>query len=230
MMPSDEQAANELMALVGVALERQDDGLALQDELQLAWLAADLRASLSSGDRSTDERNAEAFARRMVTRLAIRHAQRALPPRELQCRPAPVVATVAQGLRAAREQRAAAMLDLAAAAGAGRAIWDEPCDTWLELPSDIPACPCVALRVTGDSMEPVLAARDVILVKLDAPPMMDDLVVARLPDDGFVVKCVAGITSTHLTLTSFNPAYAPLVVERRGTSILGTVIARFSRL
>ena len=230
MTPPDEQAAEELMRLVGAALERQDDDLALQDEPQLAWLASDLRASLSSAERSADERDAEAFACDMVARLAIRRAQRALPRRELQCRPAPMVATVAQGLHAASEHRAAVMLDLAAAAGAGRAIWDEPCDTWLELPSDIPARPYVALRVAGDSMDPVLAARDVILVKLDAPPVVDDLVVARLPDDGFVVKRVADITSTQLTLASFNPAYAPLLVERHGTSILGTVIARFSRL
>ncbi|MDB4912418.1 MAG: Peptidase conserved region [Gemmatimonadetes bacterium] len=230
MMPSDEQAADELMRLVGAALERQDDDLALQSEAQLAWLASDLRGALSSDEHAADERDADAFARDMVARLAIQRAQRALPRRELQSRPAPMVATVAQGLHAASEHRAAVMLDLAAAAGAGRAIWDEPCDTWLELPSDIPSSPYVALRVAGDSMEPVLAARDVILVKLDAPPTVDDLVVARLADDGFVVKRVAGITSAQLTLASFNPAYAPLVVERVGTAILGTVIARFSRL
>ena len=48
-----------------------------------------------------------------------------------------------------------------------------------------------ALRVAGDSMAPVLDSREVILIDLDAAPRVDDLIVARLPDQSHVVKRVA---------------------------------------
>ena len=75
----------------------------------------------------------------------------------------------------------------------------------------------------------MLSPRDVILVRLDAVPVVDDLVVARLPDDGFVVKRVASLSGGSLELASFNPEYEPIVVGLHQASVLGTVIARFSR-
>jgi phage repressor protein C with HTH and peptisase S24 domain len=75
----------------------------------------------------------------------------------------------------------------------------------------------------------VLAPRDVILVQLDASPSVDDLVVARRPDEGFVVKRVASLTPQQIELASFNEAYAPVTVPRGPATVLGTVIARFSR-
>lgn len=139
------------------------------------------------------------------------------------------MATVSQAMAIAGDQRCATMLDLAAAAGTGRAIWDEPCESWLELPPDVPSSRHVALRVEGDSMEPVLTPRDVILVKLDAAPVVDDLVVARLADDGFVVKRVASLSGRSIMLASFNPVYEPIVARRDQVHVLGTVIARFRR-
>ena len=63
--------------------------------------------------------------------------------------------------------------------------------------------------------------RDVILVQLDATPAVDDLVVARVGEEGYVVKRLAAMTASGLTLASFNPAYAPIVVGRDGATILG---------
>jgi len=140
-----------------------------------------------------------------------------------------VSATVTQSLPIAMEQRCAVMLELAAAAGAGRELWDEPCDTWVELPADLPPARYLAMRVEGDSMQPVLAPRDVILVQLDAAPAVDDLVVSRWPDGGFVVKRVASLTPKRIELASFNEAYEPVTVRRDPSTVLGTVIARFSR-
>ncbi|NUO38083.1 MAG: S24 family peptidase [Gemmatimonadaceae bacterium] len=225
----DDDAVDELMRLVGAEVERQDDALAYQSEAFLAWLAKDLRAGMSSDERARDARDAELFARRAMARLAARRVERRLPQRELNERAAPISATVAQAIPLAREQRCAVLLELAAAAGAGRALWDEPCDTWVELPPDLPAERYVALRVEGDSMEPVLSPRDVILVQLDTVPAVDDLVVARRPEEGFVVKRVASLTSRQIELASLNAAYEPVTVRRTRSTILGTVVARFAR-
>jgi phage repressor protein C with HTH and peptisase S24 domain len=214
---------------VGTEVERRDDGLAHVGESLLAWVAQDLRAGASSGERARDERDANEFARRTLARLAERRAGQRLPRQSLQERAAPIAATVAQSLPLAMEQRCAVLLELAAAAGAGRELWDEPCDTWVELPADLPPARYVALRVDGDSMQPVLAPRDVILVQLDALPVVDDLVVARRPDAGFVVKRVASLTPKQIELASFNDAYAPVTVRRDPSTVLGTVIARFTR-
>ena len=227
-MTDHDDVLDELIRALGAAIERQDDALIYQDEHFLAWLANDLRMGLSRAERARDERDADAFAQRAAQQLAIRRAERSLPRRELRYRGAPITATVSQSVPQAAAERCAPMLDLAAAAGVGRALWDEPCEAWLELPADVPSGRYVALRVAGDSMDPVLTPRDVLLVKLDGVPAVNDLVVARLRDDSFVVKRVAGLATDSLELASFNPAYAPIVLPRARGAILGTVIARFS--
>jgi SOS-response transcriptional repressor LexA len=227
MTQFDDDAVDELMRLVGAEIERTDCDVRHQSEAMLQWLARDLYEGLNARQRKRDADTADVFAAGVSARLAIRRAERRLPSRSLSQRTAPVVATVAQSMALAADQRCATMLDLAAAAGAGRVIWDEPCDSWLELPADIPSSRHVALRVDGDSMLPVLASRDVILVKLEAAPVIDDLVVARLADDGFVVKRVASLSGGRITLASFNPAYDPIVAQRDQVHVLGTVIARF---
>jgi len=224
----DDDAVDELMRLVGIEIERTDHDVRHQSEAVLQWLAWDLRDSLNAPQCQHEAEAADAFAASVSARLAIHRAERRLPPRPLNRRSAPVVATVSQAMELAADQRCATMLELAAAAGTGRVIWDEPCESWLELPSDIPSSRHVALRVEGDSMRPVLAPRDVILVKLEAAPVVDDLVVARLADDGFVVKRVASLSGRKITLASFNPAYDPIVARRDQVHVLGTVIARFS--
>jgi phage repressor protein C with HTH and peptisase S24 domain len=169
------------------------------------------------------------FARRALTRIAVRRAEKTLPLRNLRERAAPITATVAQALSTASRERCATILDLAVAAGAGREIWDEPCDRWLELPDDIAAGRYVALRVAGDSMTPVLEPREVILIQLDATPRIDDLIVARLPDQSHVVKRVASIREGRIELASFNPDYESIFVPRNPSPVVGTVIARFTR-
>jgi phage repressor protein C with HTH and peptisase S24 domain len=229
MTQFDDDAVDELMRLVGAELERMDTDVLHQSESMLAWIAQDLRSSASMTERARDERDADAFARRALARLAERRAERRLPRQPLRGRTAPVAATVAQSLSVAMDAGCAVMLELSAAAGSGRELWDEPCDTWVELPANLPSARYVAMRVDGDSMQPVLAPRDVILVQLDAVPMVDDLVVARRPEAGFVVKRVASLTTRQLELASFNDAYPPVTVRRDPSTVLGTVIARFSR-
>ncbi|MGH7602763.1 MAG: S24 family peptidase [Gemmatimonadaceae bacterium] len=225
----DDRSIEDLMSVVGREIEKGDNELAYQDERFLLWLAKDLRCGQSRDERSKDERDAAQFARRALNRLVVRRAEHDLPPRRLRERTAPMSATVAQALSAAASERCATILDLAVAAGEGREIWDEPCDRWLELPDDIPSGRYVALRVAGDSMTPVLGSREVILVQLDAAPRVDDLIVARLPDQSHVVKRVASIGTGRIELASFNPEYESIFVPRDPSPVVGTVIARFTR-
>lgn len=226
---ADVGGTDELIRIVGEEIARQDDGLVYQDERFLAWLANDLRESMSAEEREKAERDADAFAARSVLRLAIRRSEDRFPRRELKSRIASVPGTVAQALPLAAAERCAVMLSMSAAAGAGRELWDETCDSWLELPPDINAGRYLALGVAGDSMVPLLTPHDVILVKLDAAPAVDDLVVARVGENGFVVKRVASLSGERMLLGSFNPSYPLLSVNRADVSLLGTVIARFSR-
>lgn len=226
---ADAGGLDELIGIVGGEIARQDDALAFQDERHLAWLAQELRAGLTAEEHAKDERDADAFAARAVLRLGVGRAERRFPRRELKARTGSVQGTVAQSLPLAAAEGCAVMLSLSAAAGAGRELWDETCDTWLELPPDIATGRYLALGVSGDSMVPLLTPHDVILVKLDAVPVVDDLVVARVGENGFVVKRVASLSAERMLLGSFNPSYPLLAVNRADVSLLGTVIARFSR-
>lgn len=224
----DENLIDELMRLVAREIEVSSSQAASSDESFLAWVARDLRDGMSGDERKTDEVKASAFAKRSSARTAARRTERGLPQRELRHRAAPVIATVSLAVRESARHGCATLLDLAVAAGPGRELWEENCEEWLELPEDIPPSEhYLALRVSGDSMSPVLEPRDVILIKLDGSPAVNDLVVARIPDQGYVVKHVASIRNGHIELSSFNPHYKSAFVSRTRASILGTVIARF---
>lgn len=229
MVRLDDGSIELLMSAVGRETQSVDENLVYQDERFLFWLANDLRAGLDHEQRSLDERQAIEFARRTLTRLKVRLAEKRLPRRQLRERAATVRATLAYAVPAASSERCATILDLAVAAGAGRELWDEPCDRWLELPDDVPSGRYVALRVAGDSMAPVLGTREVILIQLDAAPRVDDLIVARLPDQGHVVKRVASMKGSTMELASFNPEYESIFVAREPSPVVGTVIARFTR-
>ena len=228
MVRLDDRAIDDLMSAVGRETELADEDLAYQDERFLFWLANDLRTGLDHEQRSQDERDAAEFARRALTRLKIRLVERKLPRRRLRERSASIDATLAHAVPAAMRERCATILDLAVAAGGGRELWDEPCDSWLELPDDVPSGRYVALRVAGDSMAPILGPREVILIELDAKPRVDDLVVARLPDQSHVVKRVASMKGSTMELASFNPEYESIFVAREPSPVVGTVIARFT--
>jgi len=229
MASFDDRVIDDLMSAVGRETELSDNELSYQSEQFLLWLANDLRGGLDREQRSQDERDAIEFARRALTRFQIRLAEKRLPRRQLRERSATVNATLVHAIPAASRERCATILDLAVAAGSGRELWDEPCDRWLELPDDVPSGRYVALRVSGDSMAPVLDPREVILIQLDVTPRVDDLVVARLPDQSHVVKRVAAMKGATMELASFNPEYESIFVAREPSPVVGTVIARFTR-
>lgn len=227
-MKYDEEMIDEAMRLVAAEIEVKEGTKAYRDERFLSWLANDLRIGLSGAERSRDELDAAAFGRRVSARIAAQRADKRLPQRELRHRAAPVTASLTESLSQSAREGCASLLDLAVAAGAGREIWDEPCEQWLELPRDIPPSDrFIALRVAGDSMSPVLEPKDVILLKLGAHAAVDELVVARVPDHGYVVKYVSAIKENRIELSSFNPEYDATQIPRSNHAIVGTVLARF---
>jgi phage repressor protein C with HTH and peptisase S24 domain len=129
-----------------------------------------------------------------------------------------------QVARTAGPHRAAPLSELSVAAGIGRELWDEPCEEWIELPDDVPDGSYVGLTVAGDSMQPLLHAGDVLLVQLGSDIFEDTIVVARHPDDGYVVKRVGDVTVADVELTSLNPAFGPLHIPRDASLIVGTVV------
>jgi phage repressor protein C with HTH and peptisase S24 domain len=133
----------------------------------------------------------------------------------------------------ARGAGAAPLVDLAVAAGAGRALWDEPSETWVVIPAEsgLPSRRYLALRVGGDSMTPLLHSGDVVLVDLEGDVAPGAVVVARQPDDrgegGYVVKRVGGMSPASLELTSINPEYPPLTIPSDRRHVVGTVVLRW---
>jgi SOS-response transcriptional repressor LexA len=55
----------------------------------------------------------------------------------------------------------------------------------------------------------------------------DTVVVARVPDHGYVVKRVGRVTRSRLELTSLNTAFAPVTVPREPGTVVGTVVMRW---
>ena len=198
-----------------------------------AWLAREARARQSPVERAATARDAEAFA----ARWAVRHLAARLrlvlvdgdppaaPARAVREAPAP--GSLRDCVREGRRSERFPLVDARAAAGAGREIWDEPCADWIARPAGVPNGDYLALRVAGDSMTPLLHDADTILLTLGGEPAPDTVVVARLPDDGYVVKRLARVGRDFLELHSVNEAYAPLVVARAEATVLGTVVMRW---
>jgi SOS-response transcriptional repressor LexA len=139
------------------------------------------------------------------------------------------VGPLAPMVLAARRVHAAPLAELGVAAGSGRELLDEPCDTWVALPADLPSSRYVALRVVGDSMLPLLHSGDLVLLDLDAPVRPGMIAVARHPEHGYVVKRVArmGADGSPLSLVSLNPAYPAVSLERVPGALMGPIVLRW---
>ncbi|GAB4479539.1 MAG: hypothetical protein OHK0018_10860 [Erythrobacter tepidarius] len=120
-------------------------------------------------------------------------------------------------------------LDVGAAAGAGRLAGAEAAfDTfrfsrrWLAEQGLENARLC-AIRVEGDSMEPLLNDGDEILVDCSPRPFRDGIHVVRV-DDALMVKRVASAGPGRIALLSQNLAYPPVEVATDAVTIIGRVV------
>jgi len=114
------------------------------------------------------------------------------------------------------------------AAGPGRELWDEPVDDWLVLPAGVPSMRALALRISGESMVPLLHHGDTVLVELGTPVTKGRVVVARHPDDGYVCKRVHRVGRREVELASLNPAYGVVTIPRDERLVVGTVRAAWT--
>ena len=219
-----EHDLDRLTQLAGARAEGEEE-IEL-DSRFLDWQAAELRARQRPSERLGERRINDVVARvkeRMFGRSLGMQCADVLPEPET---PAPEYAVLASNVSEGGPRFAPA-LDHGIAAGTGRALWDEPCDTWVRVPDEMPRGDYVALTVKGDSMLPLIHSDDVVLVKLGAEVARDTIVVARRPDDGYVVKRVGRVSPSTVELISLNPDYPPSTIERGEGTIAGTVLLRW---
>jgi hypothetical protein len=229
--PRDERMASlrgqQLLAELAARAEMErGDSPYYVDERVVGWLAREVSSPHRSSDGWSPARVRAAAtrlrARAEAARLKVRLVAGS-PPVERAAQPG----MIADVMEAARALRAAPRLELGAAAGVGRDLWDEPCEQWVRVPDDAPAGSYVSLRVVGESMDPLLHTGDSVLVQVGSKVARDTVVLARVPDAGYVVKKVGKVTRALLELLSLNDAFPPIVVPRDEHTIVGTVVLRW---
>ena len=120
-------------------------------------------------------------------------------------------------------------LDLGASAGSGRVAGGEGAfdafrfsRRWLA-EQGLESAQLSAIRVEGDSMEPLLNDGDEILVDCSPRPFRDGIHVVRLGDT-LMVKRVASAGAGRMALLSQNLAYPPVEVAAEEVAIIGRVV------
>ncbi len=86
-----------------------------------------------------------------------------------------------------------------------------------------------AIRVLGDSMDPVLRDGDEILVDRTPRPFREGVHVVRL-GEALHVKLLQAVPPHQLRLISKNPAYEPVEVAMTDVDVLGRVVWKGGRL
>lgn len=86
-----------------------------------------------------------------------------------------------------------------------------------------------AIRVEGDSMEPLLRDGDEILVDCAPRPFRDGIHVVRV-GDSLMVKRVASAGPGRIALLSQNPVYPPVEVTAEEVAVIGRVVWKGGRV
>ncbi|MBC2650690.1 S24 family peptidase [Novosphingobium aerophilum] len=126
-------------------------------------------------------------------------------------------------------------LDVAASAGPGAYGQDDAAigtfrfsARWLREQGFDPAM-LSAIRVAGDSMEPLLRDGDEILVDRTPRPLRDGIHVVRIEDSLLVKRVQTGVPG-QIVLESQNPAYRPIVLKPHEVEVIGRVVWKSGRL
>jgi phage repressor protein C with HTH and peptisase S24 domain len=197
---------------------------AWSDEAFLAWLAAESRARAGRRARAAYDANAMlASGRALRTRVLARQSDVGVVHGAPRLTAALRVDAPQHVMEEAREVGAVPYVDLAAAAGTGRELWDEPVEEWLIPAEGAPRLRALAMRISGESMEPLLHDGDTVLVELTPALVRGRIVVARRPDDGYVCKRVECIGRRDVLLASLNRACEDVTIPRDERLIVGTV-------
>lgn len=222
-----EAQSDPLINLVGHVERERANSPAFEDPRFVEWLSNEARAAGGGAAEALGRREITALARQVLERASAErlgvHAARGRARELAHGTPAPV----SQLVEESRDAGQTGILDLAAAAGVGRELWDAVVDTCVELPPGLPKARYLALKVAGDSMQPLLHTGDTILVRLGNDVKPDTVVVALVPDSGYVVKRAGRVTRASLELLSLNPEYRPIHIDREEHTVLGTVVLRW---
>jgi SOS-response transcriptional repressor LexA len=220
-----EYETDRLIELAARAQLEREDSVFYSNERFIEWLGRDLRerAELNAAAGHALDRIAQRLHMRLLAvRLGVADGGRC-PAIE----PAPDATSAEALLASAARARRAPQWDLSVAAGAGRELWEEPCEGLIPLPAELPSARYIALRVSGDSMTPLVHAGDLLLVKIGREISRDTVIVIQTPDEGYVVKQVGTLTRGRVELRSLNAAYDPIEVPREPARVLGTVVMRW---
>jgi len=193
----------------------------------LAWLAAESRRRGGRRARAAYDANAMlASGRALRERVLARRLRVGIVHATPRTMAAPSTDTPLSALERARLAGAVPVIELSAAAGSGRALWDEPVERWMPLPESVSGLRALALRISGESMAPLLRDGDTVLVELGTTLVRDRVVVARRgEDEGYVCKRVERIGAREVVLASLNPAYPEVTIPHDERLIVGTVRA-----
>jgi len=86
-----------------------------------------------------------------------------------------------------------------------------------------------AIRVMGDSMDPLLRDGDEILVDRTPRPFREGVHVARL-GEALLVKRIQAVPPGRLLLISENPAYGPIEMSASDVDVVGRVVWKGGRI
>jgi len=206
---------------------RNGESTVYDDARFSSWIAEEARTVVESGlesDPWTKEEAAKLAERIRASVLAERSGVRQVNNDPVTV-PAPERESLSGSVVSPRKG-SAPWVQLATAAGVGRELWDEECDSWVSLPDDLPPGKYVALNVRGDSMVPLLHDGDTVLVAMGRAHRIGDVVLAR-NDDGYVVKRLERITTRGVYLESLNPSHGDIVIRDIPKPIVGTVVLRW---
>ena len=103
-----------------------------------------------------------------------------------------------------------------AQAGIGANFEELPLDWQKHLPTDCPDENAFGVEIQGDSMEPKCFAGDIAILMPGHQPRNGDLVVARLEEEGVVLKVFTArmqFQTKMCSFTSYNPVFRPIEVS-----------------
>jgi SOS-response transcriptional repressor LexA len=221
--PPFDYADELLLDTAGRLLAGDPEGPLWRDARFIDWLAAELRARDRGARRRTDLELA-VHGGAMLARLRAKQLGIARALEIPRFRRPSISGTPGEVLQAASRERAVPVVELGVAAGIGRELWDEPVESWLDLPVDVPAGQYLALKVAGESMAPLMHTGDTVLVRLGAEVERDTVIVARHPDDGYVCKRVRQVRADAIELDSLEPGRPLITIPHGRGSVLGTVL------